>query len=409
MSPRVLAAVVLAGVACTSAAAASQLQWQDVIRNLRHPEADERLEAVEELRRSNHLAAIEPIASLIRDPDDRVQAAALEAELTFFLNENVGDRRILDIGGQKSRAQQAFDSGPLIRNAMSAPPVLIDALIGAMRDANARVRFDAIHTLGFVAEPPLPLEQLRLLAGELDHYDPVMRIATARVLGRLGQRQAGDALTAALQDSNATVRRYVVEALGLIREDRALIALRDRLAWSKGENVDGIVLALARIGSPDDAAMFRQGLNDRSENIRRAAAEGLGRAGDRGAIDGLRRLMMTDRSETVRMAAAFGLQKLGEVQTHTLGSMLILDDEGPQALGYLLELGPAAVPGIHEVFKVATDPRHIADLIQTLGYLGSASDLPTVEFFLKSPDERVVRAATAASARLRRPARTATP
>ena len=147
----VAVAIVVAAVG-----AHAQPQWQDVIRNLRHPSADTRLAAVERLGNACYVAAIEPLAPLVGDPDDRVQAAALEAELTFFLTERLGSARVMGVGSSKSRAQQAFDAGPLIRTSTPAPSSLIDALIAAMRDENARVRFDAVHVLGFIAEPPLP-------------------------------------------------------------------------------------------------------------------------------------------------------------------------------------------------------------------------------------------------------------
>src|SRR5437867_2647938 len=62
-----------------------QAQWQDVIRNLRHPDVKVRLAAVEQLGNAGYAAAAEQVAPLVTDPDDRVQFAAIDAELTFFL------------------------------------------------------------------------------------------------------------------------------------------------------------------------------------------------------------------------------------------------------------------------------------------------------------------------------------
>ena len=58
-------------VSCAlTATAIAQPQWQDVIRNLRHPQAETRLDAVERLGRANYVAAVDPLAPLVRDPDD---------------------------------------------------------------------------------------------------------------------------------------------------------------------------------------------------------------------------------------------------------------------------------------------------------------------------------------------------
>src|SRR5436309_1560074 len=68
---------------------AQAAQWQDVIRRLRHPDAKIRLAAVEQLGNAGYTAAAESVAPLIVDPDDRVQYAAIDAELTFFLIEPI--------------------------------------------------------------------------------------------------------------------------------------------------------------------------------------------------------------------------------------------------------------------------------------------------------------------------------
>ena len=380
----------------------AQPQWQDVIRNLRHPNAQTRLEAVERLGRANYAAAIDPLVPLIRDPDDRVQAATIDAELTFFLSDRLSDRRIPNAGSAKSRVQLAFEAGPLVRNAVDSPGALVDMLTVAIRDENARVRFDAVHALGFIAEAPLPTEQLRALADEMDHYDPIIRAAVARVLGRLRQRQAGDRLLAALDDSNELVRQFAVESLGLVREDRALPRFRDLLARAGKRNVDGLALAVARIGAPDDLAYFTAHLGDRSAGVRRAAVEGIGRVGDRGSLAAIDQVATSDRSPVVRLAAAYARHRLGQVQSHQLAAMLADEERSAQARDYLFEIGRDAVPGIREALKVAVAPRHRADLVQMIGYLGDANDVGAVQALVADPDERVQRAASAAIQRLKR-------
>src|SRR5262245_42476437 len=167
MTRRAALPLIVMGVLGLAIDLAGQAQWQDVVRNLRHPDVDVRLHAVERLGQAGYVQGIEPVAPLLADPDDRVQAAALEAELTFFITERLGGTRVLGMGSSKSRAQEAFDIGPFIRTATPAPAALIDSFITAMRDENARVRFDAVHALGFIAEAPLPPNQIKALAAEL--------------------------------------------------------------------------------------------------------------------------------------------------------------------------------------------------------------------------------------------------
>ena len=379
-----------------------QTTWQDVIRNLRHPDPAVRLKSTQQLGAAAYIAAAEPVAALILDPDDRVQAAAIEAELAFFLIDRVGSVRILGFGSSKSPAQQAFEAGPLLRSAAPAPAVIIDRLITAIRDENARIRFDAVHALGAIAEPPLPPAQIKSLSAELDHYDPIVRAATARVLARLRAAEASDQLLAGLADSNAIVRQFCLEALGVIREERAIAPILDLIAKGRGDVPSQALLALARIAPASSRDEFRRRLSDRDPAMRRAAAEGLGRLNDRESLDALKGLLTADRAADVRLAAAFAVDRLGEPQTHVIAADLILPDEGAQARDYLLEIGRPALSGVRSTLDAARDDRHRADLVHLVGFIGTPDEIGWLETFLTDRDERVRRSAADAIARLKR-------
>src|SRR5579864_5196169 len=173
-TPRRRVTLAIAGVALaaalTTTASASNDQaptWLDVIRDLQDRRADTRLRAVESLNVAGYGAAAEAVAPLIADPDIRVRYAAIDAELTFFLNEPVGAAPTGGKSPKHSRAQDAFDAGPLVRNAGAAPPSLIDALVHALHDDAPRIRFDALHALGLIAEPPLGPDASEALAAGL--------------------------------------------------------------------------------------------------------------------------------------------------------------------------------------------------------------------------------------------------
>jgi HEAT repeat protein len=404
MTGRLSPIAVAAAVSVATVTAAAQTQWQDVVRNLRHPNPATRLDAVQRLGAAGYVQAIDPIAPLIADADDQVQGAALDAELSFFVTEKLGGgNRFLGVGTAKSRAQQAFEAGPLIRTATPAPALLVDNLIAAIRDQNPRVSFDAVHALGVIAEPPLTPRQAAALADNLDHYDPIIRAATARVIGRLQVHEAADQLRGALEDSNGTVRFFAIESLGKLRERRALPGLLDIVQRGKQPvYVQQALLALGRIAAPDDLAMFRQRIVDKDPVVRRASLEALGRLKDQDSRAAIEQAFNTDKALEVRLAAAFALQMLGTVQAHVIAANLVVEAVSVQAREYLAELGRDAVPGIESALKVATDSEHRAALAQLVGYLGTKDDLPVVEPLLKDRDQRVVRAATNAILRLRR-------
>jgi HEAT repeat protein len=400
----VLAAALGAALTATASAADGQAPtWLDVIRSLQDRRADTRLKAVESLNVAGYGAAADAVAPLIADPDANVRFAAIDAELTFFLNESVGAAATNGKSPKRSRAQDAFDAGPLVRNAGVAPPSVIDALVHALRDNAPRIRFDALHALGVIAEPPLGQDAAEALAAGLDSADPTTRIATARVLGRLRVTSAGVKLIAALNDSNTLEQKYATEALGLIKEQRAVASLLERLDFYKtGDLASETLLALARIGQASARGALRAHLNDNDEAMRIAALEGLGRLHDADSRDAIVARRQKEGSAPVRLAATFAMACLEEPDVPTLATGLGSADTYGQAVDYLLELGPAAVPGVETTIGATRDNGLRADLIHVLGFVGRRDAVPVIEPFLKDHNDRVAHAAIDAIARLSR-------
>jgi HEAT repeat protein len=396
-------ALVAALTAMASAADGQSPTWLDVMRNLHDRRADTRLKAVESLNLAGYGAAADAVAPLIADPDINVRFAAIDAELTFFLDEPVGAAATDGKSAKHSRAQEAFDAGPLVRNAGVAPPSVIDALVHALRDEAPRIRFDALHALGVIVEPPLGQDASEALAAGLDSADPTTRIATARVLGRLRVTTAGVKLIAALNDTNTVEQKYATEALGFIKESRAVTSLLERLDFYKtGEMATETLLALARIGQASAREAFRGHVNDNDPAMRAAALEGLGRLHDAESRDAIVARRQKDSSASVRLAAAFAIGRLEEPDVPALAKGLTSAETYGQAVDYLIELGPAAASGVEALLGTTRDTGLRADLIHVLGFVGTRDAVPLVEPFLKDRNDRVAHAATDAIARLSR-------
>src|SRR5262249_11038641 len=289
------------------------------VRNLRNPDPKAREAAIRLLRDARYPEAIGPMAPLVLDPVDSIQLEAIDAELSFFLpDQDVKSKKMIGHVIEQRKAAvalAAFDLGPLVIWPRPAPPELVTSLLQAVDDENAKVRLEAIYAVGIVAMPPLTTldsDQTQRLVKALDHFDPAVRAAAARVIGRLKVTDAGDALIKAVNDSQADVRYSSMRALGAIHEQRAVQALTEQFAfYRKGEGAWSALDALAHIAASASMPPFKARLQDKDPNIRRAAAEGLGRVGDTSSLDALEKLVGMDESAMVRMAAAFALQKLG--------------------------------------------------------------------------------------------------
>jgi HEAT repeat protein len=387
------------GVCLPLVALAQQPEMEDVIRNLRKPDAEAEFSALETLRHTRYVEALK-IAPLINDPVEQIQLSAIATELSFYLVDDVPARKRLRFVVEKEIAPQAFDRGPLAAWPSTAPPELTDALLKAIDDKSRRVRVEAIYSFGVIARPPLRDEDATRLIAALDHDDAAIRAGAARVVGRLQVKSAGDKLIKALNDSSPQVRYSAMRALGEIREERAIGALTDQLKYySKGEGAWSALDALARIGHASSVPLFKSRLSDKDEYLRRAAAEGLGRTGDTTEIATLQTGATTDPSPMARAAMTFAMQRLGQNYLPRLVDVLTSARLTLQIQEYLLELGEGIVPDLLPRLKEPT-PEIRAGVAEILGALGDASTVPALEPLTKDTDRTVAGAATEAIARI---------
>lgn len=397
-----------------AAPAAQQARFDDVVRNLRNPDARVRLSSIEMLRESKYLEAIEPIAPLVIDPVDEIQLAAIEAELSFFTVEEPGARRRMAFIVERRNSGQAetvFASGPLAVWPRPAPGALLTNLLQAVDDENAKVRMEAIYTFGALAKAPLSDPHAQGVMRALDHYDPAIRHAAARVAGRLEVAAALPVLVKAVFDSQEPVRFAAMRALGEIGAETTVKTLTEQLDhYRKGEGAWSALDALARIGDESSVPTFAARLADRDQYLRAAAIEGLGRAlsdeasataiGAIAHVEAIEAAAATDASPIVRAAAAFALELLGKGGIDRLVAGFDTDRLAPQVAGYLLELGPKAASALVPHLK---DPRASirGNVAVVIGAIGSSSDIAALEPLLQERDADVRRSAERAIQRIK--------
>jgi HEAT repeat protein len=394
-----LACLILCG-----SAAAQQARYDDVVRNLRNPDPKVRFSAIRLLRESKYPDAVGPIAALVTDPVDMVQLEAMAAELSLFLVEDIPEKKrvaLLVEVRNPAQAPAAFELGPLAVWPHPVPPELVRGLLQAVDDENPKVRLEAIYTLGTIARPPLADEGVPQLIKALDHYDPVIRTGAARVIGRLQVKAAGDALIRATNDSNGGVRYAAMRALGAIGEARAVQALTEQFNfYGKGEGAWSALDALARIADPSSVPLFKARLADKDPFLRRAAADGLARTGDKSEISALQIGTGSDSSPMVRTAMAFALQKLGQNYLPRLVESMTSAKTAPQTADYLLELGPSIVPALLPHLQDPS-PAIRGNVAQVIGTLGGPAAEAALQPLTEDRDRDVAQAATRALRQLK--------
>lgn len=392
-------------VLCGSAAA-QPASYQDVVRNLRNPDPKVRVSAIRLLRESRYPQAAGPIAPLVTDPINQVQLEAIAAELSFFLVEDIPAKKkvafLVEVRNA-GPAATAFELGPLAVWPHPVPPELVRGLLEAVDDEDKRVRTEAIYTLGTIVRPPLAADAVPQLIKALDHYDPAIRAAAARVAGRLDVKASADALINAMNDSKSDVRFAAMRALGAIGEDRAVQALTEQFNfYGKGEGAASALDALARIADPSSVPLFKSQLSSKDPFLSRAAADGLGRTGDRTELSTLQERAGNDPSEMVRAAMAFALQKIGHHYVPRLVEFMTSARLAPQIAEYLIELGPQVVPELLPHLQDSNTAIR-ANVAQVLGVLGGPAATAALHSLADDRDRVVSQAATRAIERLNTP------
>jgi HEAT repeat protein len=380
------------------------MPFEDVVRNLTNTDPKVRISAVRLLREARYPEAVLPLAALVNDPDDEIQLEAIAAELSMFLIEPepkrspAGAWEPLPVDGY---GPAAFALGPFAAWPRAAPPELVTALLGALDDQHRRVRLEAIYTLGALARTPLPDGAEARLIEALEHPDPVVRAGAARVIGRLSVTSAADALFAAVNDGNADVRHAAMGALGRIKDERAVRALTEQFNYyGRGPGAAAALEALARIGHASSIDLFKSALDSKDPAVRRAAAEGLGRAGATSELETLLVEASLDESQEVRAAMTFAVVKLGSSYTTRLLDFLELDATARQVQRYLLELGPSTVPELlvrlHE-FEDTTRRR----VVEVLGLVAGARAVDALTPLTRADDPGLAGAAATSIERIR--------
>jgi HEAT repeat protein len=192
-------------------------------------------------------------------------------------------------------------------SATSADPATVDALVKALKDADAGVREAAAESLGRLSDARA---EDGLMAAVSDS-DAKVRAAAVEALAQLQDSRSIPAFTKALKDSSPAVRRAAAEALAQLEDSPQTVeplvgALQDSDVHVRLAAVEGLAArkdkrALAALGSL---------VKDSSAEVRAAAAAALGEMQDASAVPALTAALKDD-NEQVRAQAVRGLGNLG--------------------------------------------------------------------------------------------------
>jgi HEAT repeat protein len=313
--------------------------------------------------RFNAVTVERVVVQRLRDPDPAARAFGAELFVACGLVERYA-KRLREAPKWSERTYAAEVLG------LAAPAAAVPALVAALRDRyedNASVKVAAAGALAALRDPnaiPLLVRELvdvdetssrnvaealaafgalavpALLELLLDTAHPAARVWAARILGRIGDNRATDALVARLHDRDDLLRMAAAEALGEIRDGRALqplvrATLRDPApqvrahaagAVAKIEGERALDVLVAALADPDyvtrlraleafetmhvtDTSSLEASLRDPNVEVRRRAGLALERVGYLDKVIA----SLTASERQVQMKAYAALLELGRV------------------------------------------------------------------------------------------------
>jgi HEAT repeat protein len=214
------------------------------------------------------VSALEPLIQALQDENSKVRKSTAEAL------GKIGDVRAvapliqaLDDERWEVRWGASGALGEIGDKSALAP------LIHALKDEDIKVRKSVAEALGNMGEPAVePLIQT------LEDKDSEVRKKAVKALGKLGDARAVGPLLQALHDSKSEVRKKAAKAL-------------DKLGWKPGDDSERVHYLLAKkkwaelvILGESAVKPLIQALEDTDSEVRKGAAETLGKIGDVKAV-----------------------------------------------------------------------------------------------------------------------------
>jgi HEAT repeat protein len=412
-------------VSAGAALGAARPSFEDLVANLKSPNAGTRQEAAVALGKSRRKEAVAPLAAVVRDPEVKVRLEVVRAlrELRDLssvpaLISAMGDGEprvreealgaVVEVYAERERV------GPVGRflelfsdeyHRSSVPPYtsvdagVFQALAAALKDPERDIRKEAALAIGILNGTSV----LPALTATLQDPDAEVRAAAATAVGKIGSAQEGRALVPLLADEATQVRNRALQAIGVMRVKEAGPALRQLYEANARKDVGLRALgALSRLGDPAHADLFQDLLQDADPERKRLAIEGLGRLSDASRLPSFKKDYQREKSEDLRLAYTFALTRLGDrAFLDTIVLSLPSRTLGVRSRDYLLEMGRDVLP---DLYPYLSDPEAEvrAGLCDIIALIGDPESIPRLAPLINDPSQNVADRANRAVERLRR-------
>ncbi len=316
------------------------------------PDPDVRMEAVVALTKTNALECLEPLMAATKDASPEIQSQAVDGLVNFYVPGYVKFGLLSSVKAAASNLKNRLRTPEptLVENYVNVKPEVVRAIAPLITGGTSiESRANAARAVGILRGRSAIPELKEALQSR---REPVV-IESLRAVEKIADISVGPDLVFLLRDPSADVQIAASMTTGQLRVREAVPDLVNLVRSSNKDVSRAAMTALAKIPENGEDKLFLLYLRDKDEQMRAAAAEGLGRSGKPGDLKVVQDAFAEEKKETARLSMAFAAVHLGDV------SMLQYLVDGLNNSFRRLEARPFLV-------ELARDPKNLAELYTPL-------------------------------------------
>jgi HEAT repeat protein len=364
-------------------------------RLVNDPSPDVRGEVVIALIKVGGQQCLAPLRAATKDADPDIQSAAVDGLVNFYIPGYV------KFGWLNSA--KAF-GGQVTKRFKEPEPLMIEPSVKVMEADVAAIaplvtggssmssRANAARAIGILRGA----SAMPQLTQALTANDKTVVIESLQALEKIGDRSAGPAVVPVLKSTDAAVREVAAHAAGQLQ---AKDGVADLARLAQGDSSKPVrraaLVALAKIPENGEERTFLMFLRDKDEQMRAAAAEGMGRGGQASDLSTINDAFAREKKESARLSMAFGAVLLGDLNKTTyLVDGLDSTLHRGEARAFLIELAriPRVLAELYTPLTSGTRGQKM-ELARVVASSGTRESVPHLERLTNDADTRVAQAA----------------
>jgi HEAT repeat protein len=355
-----------------------------------------RIEAVKALNEIGGPKTVDPLVKLCADPDPEIEIRATDGLVNAYMPGYLksGLSGTLQRAGNSIKAKFNDSNDQVIDAYVEVRPEVIAALGKLVRTgAGTEARANAARAIGILrGRAAIPD-----LVEALHSKDDSVMFESLSAIEKIRDPAAAPRIAFLLRDLEEKIQVAALTTTGILLNREAEPDVRDALQHARGVKVRRAALtALAMLGTPADHAIFLGYLSDKDDNLRSAAAEGLGRVKNPADRPTLEAFFKNERKMGPRLAAAFSLVSLGNLDAgefaplrYLINTLNVRSYQGV-AVAYITELARDLKVrlAIYPMLPRSTRDEKI-QLCTVFARSGEKDTLPYLETLSVDPDKDV--------------------